>query len=47
MGRVYVRVGTSLVEPGIVEGPIDPSEVEAYATRGIVCVQDIDGGLDL
>ena len=47
VGRVGLRFGTSLVKPGGVESPVGASKGEADATRGVVGVQDLDGGLDL
>ena len=40
-------VGTNLVKPAGVEGPVSSSEEEPDATRGVVGVQDFDGGRDL
>ena len=46
-GRLRLPVGTSLVKPVGVEGPVSAGEGEADATRCVVGVHDRDGGRDL
>ena len=45
--RVYSLVGTGLIKPVGVEGPVGPGEEEADPARGVIGVHDAYGGRDL
>jgi len=46
VGRVCLQIPTGIVEPVSIDSPFSTSEIEADPTRGVVGLQDIDGGLD-
>jgi len=45
--QMCLLIHAGIVEPVAIVGPVSTNEVKADAARGVVVVQDVDGGLDL